>query len=276
MAESQKRSQRAPGPQNSSTAVAAPPAYRIEVRFQGGLTRSQQDVFQTAADRWSRVITADVPDVVFQGEAIEDLVIDAFGVRIDGPLGVLGQAGPTVVRTGSLIPAKGMMEFDIADLARMELDGSLESVIIHEMGHVIGLGTLWAGLGLVRGAGSGNPRYFGRNASAAYTALVNAPRLVPVPLENRGGPGTADSHWREDVFGNELMTGFINAGVNPLSAVTVGALRDIGYEVDEAAADAFVLPGFQSISALGTGEQCRACGLRRGVEMVVLPADAEK
>jgi predicted Zn-dependent protease len=36
-----------------------------------------------------------------------------------------------------MIPAKGRMEFDRADLARMEADGSLTSVIVHEMGHVI-------------------------------------------------------------------------------------------------------------------------------------------
>ena len=33
------------------------------------------------------------------------------------------------------------------------------------------------------------------------------------------------------VFGNELMTGFLNAGRNPLSRLTIAALQDMGYEV---------------------------------------------
>ena len=36
------------------------------------------------------------------------------------------------------------MSFDTADLARMEADGSLTDVILHEMGHVLGFGTLWS------------------------------------------------------------------------------------------------------------------------------------
>ena len=41
-----------------------------------------------------------------------------------------------------------------------------------------------------------------------------------------GEPGTVDAHWRELVFDNELMTGFINFGTNPLSGVTVSSLAD--------------------------------------------------
>ena len=61
---------------------------------------------------------------------------------------------------------------------------------------------------------------------------------APVPVENTGGEGTRDSHWRESTFRSELMTGYINSR-NPLSTVTVGALRDLGYTVSEARADAF-------------------------------------
>src|SRR3712207_7394171 len=47
-------------------------------------------------------------------------LIDASGVAIDGPGGVLGQAGPDYVRGGSYLPVHGVMEFDTADLARLE------------------------------------------------------------------------------------------------------------------------------------------------------------
>ena len=62
-----------------------------------------------------------------------------------------------------------------------------------------------------------------------------------VPVENIGGSGTRDSHWRESLVRNELMTGFLNSGDNPLSIFTIGSLRDMGYVVNDAVADEFAL-----------------------------------
>ena len=50
-----------------------------------------------------------------------------------------------------------------------------------------------------------------------------------MPIEGDFGPGTQFSHWDEATLGNELMTGFINLGVNPLSRITAGSVRDLGY-----------------------------------------------
>jgi hypothetical protein len=61
-------------------------------------------------------------------------------------------------------------------------------------------------------------------------------------VENTGGPGTRDVHWRERVFGSELLTGFVNRAPNPLSRVTAASLGDLGYQVDIDAADDFELP----------------------------------
>jgi hypothetical protein len=63
-----------------------------------------------------------------------------------------------------------------------------------------------------------------------------------VPVENTGGAGTRDSHWRESTFNNELMTGYLNNGSNPLSRITVASLADIGYQVDISRADAYSPP----------------------------------
>ena len=69
-------------------------AYKIEVRFLGGLTAPQKNAFKKAADRWSKVIVGDVPSVLVSGEVIDDLVIEAQGTAIDGPGGILGQRVP--------------------------------------------------------------------------------------------------------------------------------------------------------------------------------------
>jgi hypothetical protein len=170
-----------------------------------------------------------------------------------------------------------MMEFDTADLARMELDGSLENVIFHEMGHVLGMGTIWKEKGLLEGAGTINPVFTGENAMSEFATLIGADEPTPVPVANTGGPGTRDSHWRETVFANELMTGILNPGANPVSRVTVAAMQDMGYQVSFDAAEEFTLPGFLELSMMGVGawehpQGCIMAGYRRrGAELEVLP-----
>jgi hypothetical protein len=75
----------------------------------------------------------------------------------------------------------------------------------------------------------------------AFGAIAPAEtKSLLVPLENLGGPGTRFAHWRESVFETELMAGFADP-VSPLSAVTVGTMRDLGYVVNDVPADPFDL-----------------------------------
>ncbi len=238
-----------------ASASATESAYKIEVRFLGGLTARQKTAFKDAADRWSKVIVGDVPSVLVSGEVIDDLVIEAQGADIDGPGGVLGQAGPTNLRpaaagANAFLPAKGIMSFDTADLAQMDSDGTLLDVITHEMGHVIGIGTIWGHKKLLTGAGTVDPRFTGAEAQKAFGELKER-GPTPVPVENTGGAGTRDGHWREAVFGNELMSGFIAAPNNPLSEVTVASLKDVGYVVDMAAAEPYQLPNLLALAEAG-------------------------
>ena len=207
-----------------------------------GLTAAQRAYFERAADRWESVIVGDLPDARYLGQTVDDLLIDARAVRIDGVRGILGQAGPDRMRGGSRLPYHGVMEFDRADVSAMIADGTFLGVILHEMGHVLGIGTLWEDLGLLAGARTANPRFTGSQAVAAYNSIFGR-SAAGVPVEAGGGPGTRDSHWRESVFRRELMTGWVGPGSNmPLSRITVGSLADIGYTVNMAAADPFVPP----------------------------------
>jgi len=50
-------------------------------------------------------------------------------------------------------------------------------------------------------------------------------------------------------MGRELMTGFINIGsVNPLSKITLGAMKDMGYTVDLTKADAYTVSATLRVS----------------------------
>ncbi|MET0751946.1 MAG: leishmanolysin-related zinc metalloendopeptidase [Pyrinomonadaceae bacterium] len=229
--------------------------FTITVRFLGGLTPNQKKAFQKAADRWTKVIVGDLPSVVIDGEVIDDILILAQGVNIDGVGGILGQAGPTRLRpatagNAAFLPARGTMSFDTADLKNMEQNNTLVDVITHEMGHVLGIGTVWTRKGLLKDAGTTNPTFTGKQAKIEFGKLKGV-GPTPVPVANVGGPGTADSHWRESVFRNELMTGSIAGMNNPMSAMTVASLQDLGYEVDVNAAEPYSLPNLLAMAESG-------------------------
>jgi hypothetical protein len=231
-------------------------------------------VFQSAAARWQGIITNDLPDINQAVQAtdcdpaatgfptvnsIDDLVIFADVVAIDGPGGTLGRAGPCALRnTGTQLTAIGTMEFDSADVAALRTANQLQDTILHEMGHVIGIGTLWKLKGLLQGAGAvgecGNtPVYTGANAKAEYAALGKSGNIPVEGAADGSGPGTCDSHWRENTFDNELMTGFLNAGVtNPLSRMTIASLKDLGYTVDLTKADSYAIPTSTSIAPMSS------------------------
>ena len=238
-----------------AAAAVAASAFKIEVRFLGGLTTTQKNAFKRAADRWANVIVGDLPSARVDGEVIDDLLILAQGTAIDGPGRVLGQAGPTHIRPASagttkFLPVKGIMSFDTADLKDMQTDGTLKDVITHEMGHVLGIGTIWERKGLLKDAGESTVRFVGKNARREYGKLLKK-KAADVPVENTGGPGTADGHWRESVFRNELMSGFIAAPNNPMSRMTVASLQDLGYAVDLSKAEPYKLPNLLAVAAAG-------------------------
>ena len=227
-------------------AAKAEAPFTITVVFLGGLTTSQKNAFKGAADSWTKVIVGDLPDVIISGQVIDDVLIEASGTTIDGPGGILGQAGPTHLRpagagAAAFIPAKGRMQFDTADLAAMQANGTLNDVITHEMGHVLGIGTIWTTKGLLSGASGSNPVFTGTSAKE-NTGVLKGAGPTAVPVENSGGPGTKNSHWRDTVFRNELMTGFVGGAPNPLSRLTVASLKDLGYVVDLKKAEAYTLP----------------------------------
>lgn len=229
--------------------------YQIEVEFSGTLNSDQRKVFEKAATRWGQVISGEgiSPAKLSCGTSVDGLLIRAAGTKIDGSGGVLGQAGPTGIRRDNGIPYLGKMEFDTADLDSMEKGGTLDDVILHEMGHVLGIGTLWKPNNLLTGSGTNDPQYIGPNAMKEYASLLGKSKPTPIPVENTGGPGTREGHWREAVFDEELMTGLAEPADMPMSRMTIASLKDLGYQVNLEAADRYQLPALADSSTAVKG-----------------------
>jgi hypothetical protein len=242
-----------PGQTATFTATVGSSSFDIDVRFIGNIANpAVRQAFLTAAAKWRTIIVGDLHRTIVNrpagacdewhpaiNETINDVVIFARVIPIDTVGRVLGRAGPCSVNVGTNLTAYGSMEFDEFDLDAMVADGSLVDVIVHEMGHVLGIGTLWNfNRSLLTGAGGADPFFVGTSARAQFSALNSATYSgTPVPVENTGSSGTRDAHWRESILRNELMTGFINRGTNPLSRISAGSLQDMGYPVNITAAD---------------------------------------
>ncbi len=247
---------------DSSAPSPAASAYKIELRFFGRtLPASQQVLFSNAATRIESIIVGAVPPVDATGadpaacgatgvakltETIPGLIIYASIDSIDGRGKILAEAGPCYIRTSNgkkdYRTSVGIMKFDSSDINALAGSGNLQQVITHEMMHVVGFGTFWdtTSTNLLINYGS-NVAYIGAGGIAGCRAIGgNNICATSVPVEgSQGAEGTINSHWRESTFGNELMTGFINSGTNPLSVMSIRSLEDLGYTVNPAVADPY-------------------------------------
>jgi hypothetical protein len=240
--------------------------FSIELAFINHGTPSQDSALIAAADRWMSIVQGDLGDVDFSSTpvaanscgdgvqhpefsgTVDDLRIFIDIRPLDGPSGTLGQAGFCQIRTSSRLPVLGFMSFDSEDLGPIEASGDFGALVLHEMGHVLGVGTMWSVLDtlLVNPSLPSSPGVDTHFRGAAAVAAFNAAGGTAytgggkVPVENQLAEGSGDSHWRESVLENELMTPVLQSGIaNPLSAITTESLADLGYSVDSSGADAF-------------------------------------
>ncbi len=222
-----------------------PDRFDIELIIGPGFSDEQRAAMRRAADRWEEVVVGDLPDVPFDGHfgarvlpdpgprmvgSIDDLVIRVFG---ESPMtGAWG--GP---HDESRLSLFGMIAVGptYRGTSHMEL---FEALMLHEMGHVLGIGGRWGGF--VPNTRSSDHHFPGPLAVNAFNEAGGlAYEDDKVPIEMHGDwPGV---HWRSSVITGDIM-GF-GWGRGIVSAITVGALGDMGYEVDLSKADPYTLPG---------------------------------
>jgi hypothetical protein len=233
-------------------------SYVLDVRFWGpGISSSQQELFTNSAARIRGIVVGSLPGVDATGtdpgicgvtgvpvlaESIPGLIIYASIQPIDGPGNLVAQSAPCVARgTSDLRTAIGVVKLDAADVASISTS-TLQDIITHEMLHVLGIGSNWSKEGLVVNFNAPTVAYIGTGGIAGCRATGGVVTcMTSVPVENTGGSGTANSHWRESVFGSELMTGYVTIGEMPLSILTVRALGDMGYSINPSGADPYTI-----------------------------------
>lgn len=253
-----------PPPSNGFTVdlrwVGTPPSGAIAQAFTDAATRIGTVI--TGDLQNAQIGTASTPFDVSQcsaafagvtplNETVDDVIIFARVDSIDGVGQVLGSAGPCLTRTSTGLTGLGTMRFDTADLQNLANNGRLGAVILHEMLHVIGIGTLWSSRSLLVDVDSATVRVTGTRATAACANELGGSAVCvgSVPAENCldlavgvvCGAGTRNSHWKESTFRTELMTGYAGA-TNPLSRMSIQGLADLGYAVDPTVADAYTVP----------------------------------
>ena len=212
-------------------------------------------------------------------EIVDDLVIYAKVEAIDGVGKTLGSAGPCLTRVTGGLTVVGIMRFDSADLTDLANKGRLNAVVLHEMLHIVGVGTLWRRRGILADSGLATVRVTGPLAATACVSDhggTTACQGGAVPAENcldldaalTCGVGTIDSHWKESVFQGELMTGYLQTN-NPLSKMTLQSLADLGYIVRLTTAEPYTVPTPPvAIGAGAMGASLRAAS----EELIVLGA----
>lgn len=252
------------------------PGFNIVLNYSSAPTAPQAAAFAAAEATWESLIT---------GYKLSDIANNNVNITvnlqaIDGVGGVLGSAGPTNAKLNAaqtavtptyLYTQTGTMTFDTADVAGLLGDGSFDEVVLHEMGHVLGIGTLWdssdvgfAGRQELYVNNSG--QYTGAFGLAAYNAEFGQAGTF-VPVELGGGAGTANGHWDEVNGGagltgrvslltgkdmrDEIMTGWLNTPAF-ISQLTIQGMQDLGYDV-------VPVPEPTSLAALGLA----AVALRR-------------
>ena len=251
--------------------TAGTPSFDIDLVFVGNISSSYQLAVENAARRWEQIITHDIPNHSLSDNAriflnklypgstvpdnVDDLLIYVKIVPIDGEGGTLGQAGQAVWRISSALPIVSFIELDADDLDTLS-DRLLAALMLHEMGHTLGYGLEpWTDHNLLQNPSldvynnrivpAPDTYFSGANAIAAFDAAGGASYTgAKVPVENTyGGATSRDAHWREFILDNELMTTLISDRVaQPLSAITIQAMADIGYRVDVTQADAYMVP----------------------------------
>jgi hypothetical protein len=274
-----------------SRAAAAPYEVTLTVANPEAFTPVQLQIVQEAAARaeilWENVIVGYQPGISRSGMTAT-INGATTGFAEANYTGVVFQGGFQISTGGSIQINVNVLE-EYANFRGTGLN-VIDELLAHEVGHVLGIGTLWQANGVYS---FGTGRYTGQYGLAAYKAEFD-PAATYVPVELAGAASTANKHWDQrmrsstqegnpndpyslspllgitDAQGRDLALELMTGAIDPdygepfLSDTTVQSLRDLGFAVvPEPTSLALLILG-GSWAALGSRPRRLTAWARRG------------
>ncbi len=257
--------------------------YRLELNDLGPLDDDRFDItveftsddipdgyiqaFEDAVERWEDIIVGDLDYAFVEGYGfVDDILIEVAVQDIELTFEGVEQ---TIFAISSVLDQRsGLSGTDaLPTYSRIVINAeevgsalNLDELVANTIGRALGFGALWEEFGIVRLI-DGLPTYTGPNGLREMDELSDDLNGTNA-LEDGANGALAVEYWSEEVFDEELMTPRVeirrpDAGPapfgqpdNPISALTIAAMQDLGYEVDYDEADFFRLdPGALSKQA---------------------------
>lgn len=218
----------------------------------------------------------------FYAECFESRFSKSFDFR--GGLGILvtasnyGEVDPTYAafsltckqddKTGR--PILGQLNYNPAEISINNFDTMFETTL-HELFHILGFNSELFYYFIDENMNKrNNADSFVRSPSGKYIGVktpavlreaksfYNCPTIESVPLEDEGGPGSAQSHWERSIFYDEFMTASSVSG-SKISVFSLALLEDSGwYTPDYSMKEQFTyLKGTECDFSLDYSTECK-------------------
>ena len=231
------------------------PGFQITLSYANpALPAAQRDVFERAAARLQQIIVGDLPGVTLpDNRFIDDIRIQVYVEAMDPGINGFARALQSRPGPGGL-PYEGEIRINSARIGNV----GIYHTIIHEYLHALGFSSsFFTSANIVTGLGTTQPLFTGANARREYGSAFTIPAPAGVPLYgDLSAPGSYGSHWETAIIGTEIMSvgwDTTSPALRPFSRITVGAMQDLGYQVNYAAADPFTPPPDRAWTAVAFG-----------------------
>jgi leishmanolysin len=213
--------------------------FRIEVTSPQ-LTAAQSKLVAAARAQCSKVVVAPPPAV--PADAV--LTVEVRATPLEAGRNAATQTDGRWA--GTSFPSRATIWIQQKALPQLEQNGLLANIVAHEIFHCLGFGLAWKDYpALVKDVAGEGLVFRGPAALTEYKLLLEQAEretaVSGVPIEMEGGAGQGGMHWRESVFGDELMSSKQQQQPGKLSAMTIASLADLGYRVEPMHADPYRL-----------------------------------
>jgi hypothetical protein len=239
------------------------------------------DIILSAFNRWDNIMTIDSRFGSLNNPYTITIsfIIDTLDAGVLGGASITTSSYVDTYTYGNVVPLTADITMNNTYIGNMKTtvrnDGytSYYHVLLHEIGHILGIGSFWYLTGCPKTGytenGTTKHYYTGTNAFREYKLHFGNNTFVGVPIEDDGGAGTSGVHPEEGPEGGisadnryingilhpgldtELMTGWLDSSPvsTPLSRITLGFLEDMGYTVNYNLADVYIMSWLQETEA---------------------------